>query len=123
MNEEDNFPYIAFLKLSNEAEPERLEYAFHTFSLRNESCYEPTLDVTFASPKPDAISLEGGVERLVNAVLQIDVTARVLHAEELRDILDSIEDEEIEVGKGIVRLREDLEALHAQSLETHNHEH
>ncbi len=123
MNEEDNFPYIAFLKLSHAAEPERLEYAFHTFSLRNESCYAPTLDVTFASPNPDAISLEGGVERLVNAVLQIDVTARVLHAEELRGILDSIDDEEIDVGKGIVRLRSDLEALHAQSLATHTHEH
>ena len=123
MNEEDNFPYIAFLKLSQSAEPERLEYAFHTFSLRNECCYSPTRDVTFASPNPDANMLEGGVERLVNAVLQIDVIARVLHAEEIRDVLDGIDDEEIDVGKGIIRLRSDLEVVHAQSLDTHAHEH
>ncbi len=123
MNEEDNFPHIAFLKLSAVAEPERLEYAFHTFSLRNVSCYAPTLDVTFASPNPDAVMLEGGVERLVNAVLLIDATAKVLPAAELRQLLDAIDDEQIDIGKGIVRTRGDLEALYAQSLATHAHDH
>lgn len=123
MNEADNFPYIAFLKLSDTAEPERLEYAFHTFSLRNVCCYVPTLDVTFASPNPDASMLDGGVERLVNAVLLIDATAKVLPAADLRQLLDAIDDGQIDVGKGIVRDRTDLEALYKQALTAHSHEH
>ena len=123
MNQNDNFPYIAFLKVSETAPPERLEYAFHTFSLRNECCYPPTGDVTFASPNPDANMLEGGVERLVNAVLLIDATAKVLSSQDVRDLLDGVDDDLIDVGKGIVRQRADLEALYDQSLETHSHEH
>lgn len=107
----------------NVVEMERMEYAFHTFSLRNECAYEPTGDVTFASINPDAESLVGGVERMVNAVLLIDVTAVVLHSEELRALLDENADENVEVAPGFVRSRADLEALYAQSLETHNHEH
>lgn len=123
MNEKENFPYIAFLKVSEVAASERLEYAFHTFSLRNECCYSPTGDVTFASPNPDASMLEGGVERLVNAVLLIDATAKVLSSQDVRDLLDGVDDDLIDVGKGIVRQRADLEALYGQSLETHSHEH
>lgn len=107
----------------NIVDMERLEYAFHTFSLRNECAYEPTGDVTFASINPDAESLVGGVERMVNAVLLIDVIAAVLHAEELRALLDASADDTIEVAPGFERTRADLEALYVQALATHNHEH
>lgn len=107
----------------NIVDMERLEYAFHTFSLRNECAYAPTGDVTFASINPDAESLVGGVERMVNAVLLIDVTAAVLHAEELRALLDANTDDTLEVAPGFERTRTDLEALYTQALATHNHEH
>ncbi len=107
----------------NVVEMERLEYAFHTFSLRNECAYEPTSDVTFASINPDAESLVGGVERMVSAVLLIDVTAVVLHSEDLRTLIDEAKGDMIEVAPGFTRSRVDLEALYDQSLETHHHEH
>lgn len=123
MNETDNFPYIAFLTLSGSATPERLEYSFHTFSLRNECCYAPTNDVTFTSPNPDANILEGGVERLVNAVLQLEVTAVVMSAESLKALLDDHATEEtIEIGKGMTRTRQDALALYEQSLTQHFHD-
>ncbi|MGB4762002.1 MAG: DUF1697 domain-containing protein [Candidatus Saccharimonas sp.] len=102
---------------------ERLEYAFHTFSLRNECAYEATGDVTFGSINPDTESLEGGVERMVSAVLRIDVEAVVLSAEQLRQLLDATADDVLSLGKAMIRSRKDLEALYTQSLETHQHEH
>ena len=102
---------------------ERLEYAFHTFSLRNECAYEPTGDVTFASINPDAEDLSGGVKRMVEAVLVIEVEAVVRHSEDIRRLLDVSLDEEIQIAPGIVRGRSDLEALYEQSLGTHEHEH
>lgn len=120
--------YIAFFRGiqsdgKNTVDIERLEYAFHTFSLRNECAYEPTGDVTFGSINPDAEVLVGGVERMVNAVLLLDVEAVVMHVEDLRTLLDTITDETLDVGKKMLRSRSDLEALYAQSLQTHNHEH
>lgn len=123
MNEEDDHPYIAFLKVAQPTAPDRLEYAFHTFSLRNERCYPTTGDVTFASPNPDTNILDDGVALMVRAVLQVDATAKVVHAQELRAILDATDDDEIEFGKGFLRSRADLETLYAQSLVDHNHDH
>lgn len=101
----------------------RLEYAFHTFSLENECAYAPSGDVTFASISPDVASLEGGVERMVNAVLEIDVEAVVMRVEQLRELLDTTTDDEIVVGKGMIRSRSTLEALYIQANTKHEHEH
>lgn len=129
MNEETEHPYIAFLRItpSETSEPvtdERLEYSFHTFSLRNEKAYAPTGDVTFASPNPDSSFLEGGVERLIKAVLVVDATAVVLGSPALRQLLDSQpETQEFDLGHDISRTRADLEALYVQSQQTHDHRH
>lgn len=124
MNENDSMPYIALLSINGSATGERLEYAFHTFSLRNECYYTPTGDVTFSSPNPDASALEGGVERLVDAVLQLETTAVVLSVGDVRRLLaDSPNDETLDLGKGMMRQRNDLEALCVQALATHDHRH
>lgn len=124
MNENDSMPYIALLSINGSATGERLEYAFHTFSLRNECYYTPTGDVTFSSPNPDAIALEGGVERLVDAVLQLETKAVVLSVDAVKQSLNESSDKQsFDLGKGIVRKRSDLEALCAQALATHDHQH
>ena len=90
--------YIAFMdgiKVDGElqATAERVEYSFHTFSLRNESMYEPTGDATFASPNDNALELQGGVERLIDAVLHIKTKAIVLKNEEVKEMLDKSPDQ------------------------------
>lgn len=102
----------------------RLLYAFHTFSLRNECVYEPTGDVTFVSPNTDPRSLDGGVERLIGAVLDISVKAYVVTADDIdAKIADQPSDAEILIVTGFKRRVSDLEALVKQARETHHHEH
>ncbi len=121
--------YVAFLdgiaqdgKLVVDAA--RLAYAFHTFSLRNEWVYLPTGDVTFVSPNTDARSLDGGVERLVDAVLGVAVRAYVVPVEELRKVLsEHSKASELEIGPGLARRPEAVSALVEQAMRDHGHAH
>ncbi|QQS20313.1 hypothetical protein IPL85_02610 [Candidatus Saccharibacteria bacterium] len=89
---------------------ERIAYTFHTFSLHDEHVYEPTGDVTFISPNPDTQSLEQGVERMIDAVLHIKVTARVLNVQQAEQLLASTDDTTV-VYAGFTRQRNDIQSL------------
>lgn len=121
--------YIAFLEgIASDGklvvDVNQLAYAFHTFSLRNECVYLPTGDVTFVSPNTDARSLDGGVERLVDAVLGVVVRAHVMSIDELKRTLpEHSKAQEFEIKPGLVRRVEDVSALIDQAVRDHNHAH
>ncbi|QQS17875.1 hypothetical protein IPL68_04405 [Candidatus Saccharibacteria bacterium] len=114
MEENSWYRYIVLLDgiKSNEgllAPPERIAYAFHTFSLHDENVYEPTGDVTFMSPNPDTKVLESSIERMIDAVLHLTVKARVMRVEDVLALLMSAQDELLEIG-GFTRSINDLKA-------------
>lgn len=131
MDNQKIYDYIVFLTGVHDgtrlAVPvERLAYAFHTFSLHHERVYEPTGDVTFVSPNPDARDLDGGVERLVAAVLHLPVTAHVMRAEEVEKCLSAAAAETagtmIALTPDLQRRRRDLQALVALARATKSQE-
>ncbi len=121
--------YIALidsLKRDNKwlADPAQISYAFHTFSLRNEHVYAPTGDVSFVSPNTDPRNLDGGIERLIDAVLHLTVTTYVISVDTARTLLElHTQGEKIEVSPGFSRTYEDLQALVQQSEIDHPDNH
>lgn len=129
---DENAPVIRYIALINSlkqgdnwiAEPGQISYAFHTFSLRNEHLYLPTGDVSFVSPNTDPRDLDGGVERLIDAVLHLSVNVHVIAATETKTLLDHyVTGDTIEVSNGFSRSYDDLQSLIEQASIDHPENH
>lgn len=128
----DDLPIIRYIALVNTlkqdakwlAEPAQISYAFHTFSLRNEHVYEPTGDVSFVSPNTDPRNLDGGIERLIDAVLHVTVKVHVVSVDTARQLLEQHTPHDmIEVSPGFSRSYETLRDLMAQARLDHPEDH
>ncbi len=129
---DENAPVIRYIALINSlkqgdnwlAEPGQVSYAFHTFSLRNEHLYLPTGDVSFVSPNTDPRNLDGGVERLIDAVLHLSVKVHVIAATEAQVILERyVAGDTIEISAGFSRSYEALQSLIEQASVDHPENH
>ncbi len=129
---DENAPIIRYIALIDSlkegdawrAEPHQISYAFHTFSLRNEHLYLPTGDVSFVSPNTDPRDLDGGVERLIEAVLHVAVNVHVLALGEAKTVLSRhTAGDIIEISSGFSRSYDNLQSLIEQASVDHPENH